>query len=238
MKMTLLNIEDMIPAEHRDLVFRVFLMFSRFEYALKRAGCTQSSTGDAKPAWDSFSSEFRDAFNPSSTPELQEACDYFSAHPPRKQIMDDGSLTWGAPSSNHRTRIDMATNRCPYGSQQSFHGGKFPIVSNEPIGDSLRGMSRKQCAPMPKLRGSYHFCHMATSSLRSFRSVYGSIKFSIHESPRSEVVLRNDVTHEAVLRHDQIMLLTLRHCKAAPKIPGIIIPTKASIPLFLCCLRR
>src|SRR2546426_9475946 len=81
---TTASIESIVPKHHRDLVFRFFLTFSRFEYALKRAGFITASGTDIKPGWDKFSSKHRPAFNPSCSTELQQAEDYFSEHPPRK----------------------------------------------------------------------------------------------------------------------------------------------------------
>ena len=94
MTITTASIESIVPKHHRDLVFRFFLTFSRFEYALKRAGFITGSGSDIKPGWDKFSAKHRSAFNPSSSTELQQAVDYFSEHPPRKQILNDGCLDW------------------------------------------------------------------------------------------------------------------------------------------------
>lgn len=130
MTITTTTIEKIVPEEHRDLVFRFFLVFSRFEYALKRAGFTAGSSGNAKPGWDSFASKYPSAFNPAQTPELKVAFDYFSAHPPRKQVLDSGSLSWSAPQDRTREPILTWLLRVVRIVRNNlFHGGKFPIAS-------------------------------------------------------------------------------------------------------------
>ena len=154
MDTTINTIEAIVPKEHRDLVLRFFLVFSRFEYALKRAGFINGSSDSVQPSWDGFSSRYRSTFDPSLTPELRAAYDYFVANPPRKQIFDGGALGWSEPQ--------IRTTEPPFTwlllmlrsvRNNLFHGGKYPIA---PIQDPARNPALLQhslivldaCLPM------------------------------------------------------------------------------------------
>ena len=130
MEITIDTITALVPEEHRDLVFRFSLAFSRFECALKRAVFTKTSRhGVVEANWDSFSSRYRSAFDPSQTPELRAACDYFEANPRQKQILDAGlAFTWSAPQ--FRTTEPLFTwlvLMLRSVRNNLFHGGKYPI---------------------------------------------------------------------------------------------------------------
>ena len=162
MDITIDSIETLVPEQHRELVFRFFLVFSRFEYALKRAGFTSGSTEVVHPAWECFSSRYRSVFNPSQTPDLRSACDYFIANPPRKQILDSGSLGWSEP----QFRIDEPFLTWLLLMVRSvrnnlFHGGKFPIAPiQEPARNPelLRHALTIICACLPlDAEVSHHF---------------------------------------------------------------------------------
>lgn len=136
MTITIDTIETLVPEQHRSLVFRFLLVFSRFECALKRAGFAIGSAESVHPAWDSFSSRYRSVFDPSQSTELRAACDYFTAVPPRKQILDAGVLDWSEPQ--FRTTEPFFTwllLRVRSVRNNLFHGGKFPIA---PIEDPAR----------------------------------------------------------------------------------------------------
>ncbi len=129
MNITVNTIEELLPAENRELVFRFFLVFSRFEYALKRAGFTITSRNSVQPSWGGFSSRYHPVFNPSQTSELRVACDYFIDNPPRKQILDGGNLAWSAPQF-HTTKPLFIWLVLMVRSVRNnlFHGGKYPIT--------------------------------------------------------------------------------------------------------------
>jgi len=126
------NIETLVPKEYRALVFQFFLVFSRFEYALKRAKFANSSGGKVNANWDAFASKYNAAFDPSQSAELKEACAYFKANPPRKQIIDGDVLDWSDPCKLAKepmltwllTVLRIVRNNL-------FHGGKFPIAPIE-----------------------------------------------------------------------------------------------------------
>lgn len=133
------SIETLVPEPQRALVFRFFLVFFRFEYALKRAGFTNGSADGVHPAWDIFSSRYRSAFDPCRNSELRAACDYFTAHPPRKQVLDSGSLSWSEPQFRaNATFFTWLLLMVRSVRNNLFHGGKFPIAPiQEPARDSV-----------------------------------------------------------------------------------------------------
>ena len=137
MNVTISSIEDLIPEDHRELVHRFFLVFSRFEYALKRAGFSNGSLDSVHPAWEKFAAKYRSTFDPSVTPRLRIACDYFTAQPPRKQILDGHFLSWSEPQ--FRTNEPLFTwllLMVRSVRNNLFHGGKFPIAPiQEPARD-------------------------------------------------------------------------------------------------------
>jgi hypothetical protein len=126
MNETQTTIDEFIPNEIQQLVFRFFVIFSRFEYALKRSGFV---TQDADPAWDAFAKAHRDHFTSEETPELRTACDYFETHPPRRQIFDGGALSWSPPvSRTHEPQLTWLLCMIRRVRNNLFHGGKYPIA--------------------------------------------------------------------------------------------------------------
>jgi hypothetical protein len=59
----------------KDLVLAFFYEFSRFEYALKRAGIVQKNEkNEAKPHWDRFANEIAQQWGSISGESLESAC--------------------------------------------------------------------------------------------------------------------------------------------------------------------
>lgn len=129
------TLEELVPNEYRQLVFRFFVTFARFEYALKRAGFAKDDVGSA---WDSFEVKFRSVFDPEKTPELKAACDYLSAFPPKRQLIENGALRWAEqPITGNVPLFKQYLNSLRRIRNNMFHGGKFPI---EPVPDPTRNL--------------------------------------------------------------------------------------------------
>jgi hypothetical protein len=132
------SIEGVIQARHLPLVLRFFLVFSRFEYALKRAGFTNPKRR-AEAAWDRFATENDARFGASSTSKLQAACVYFLQHPPLRQIQKNGVLDWEVPNQLinepllKRLLLMVRSVR-----NNMFHGGKFPMM---PVDEPARNVT-------------------------------------------------------------------------------------------------
>jgi hypothetical protein len=139
MKTPVHDIEKFIPKEHQALLVRFFVLFSRFEYALKRAGFVTGSGGKVTANWDEFASKYNSVFNPVHPPGLQQAYTYFKEHPPRKQILKNGRLDWSKPNTLGKEPLLVWLLLCARIVRNNlFHGGKFPVAPiEEPARNSL-----------------------------------------------------------------------------------------------------
>jgi len=136
MKMPVNDIESLVPKEHHNLLFQFFLVFSRFEYALKRAGFANNSGGKVSANWDAFASKYNAAFDPGKSTELQQAYTYFKENPPRKQIISAGALDWSEPNIlGKEPLLVWLLGSVRIVRNNLFHGGKFPIA---PIDEPAR----------------------------------------------------------------------------------------------------
>ena len=129
MSITIGTIETLVPEGQHDLVFRYLLVFSRFEYALKRSGYINGKPESPGPNWDGFSSKYKTDFIRPQPPALSSACNYFLSNPPRKQILNGGALSWSEPQvrTNEALLTWLITMvRCV--RNNLFHGGKFPMI--------------------------------------------------------------------------------------------------------------
>lgn len=124
------NLIRSLTGDDSELVAQFFVVFSRFEYALKRAGFVRSDThNNALPHWSRFAREKGDALLDDTTDrEFIEARDFLLRAPPQRQIVaEDGSLQWqantrrsGESDARYLLRLvrDVRNNL--------FHGGKYP----------------------------------------------------------------------------------------------------------------
>jgi len=111
-------------------VVKFFMIFSRFEYALKQAGFLKNDR--AKPDWDSFSDRIN-VYLPSRKNEYDEfrnAIDYLNRCPPSIQIIKERNgtklLDWKCykPQGNEARVLTEYIRRI---RNNLFHGGKFPF---------------------------------------------------------------------------------------------------------------
>lgn len=116
-------------------VVRFFLIFSWFEYTLKRAGYLKNKRL-AEPDWDSFSDHINGDLQSQikKYPELKDAVKYLSEYPPGKQTVEkeaNGIYSFASlqfkPGGNKArvltTYIRMIRNNL-------FHGAKIPFDSD------------------------------------------------------------------------------------------------------------
>lgn len=124
------NLIQSLTGGSGKLVLQFFVTFSRFEYALKRAGFVRGDRYDnAWPDWQRFAKERLEA-QIASIPdtEFTEARSYLLRNPPQKQTVTapDRSLRWkqntkrsGEGDAEYLLRLvrDVRNNL--------FHGGKY-----------------------------------------------------------------------------------------------------------------
>lgn len=101
-----------------------FFKFARFEYALKVCGY-HNENGDVRIDWNGFARALTGVFEEPLSPELKRAIEYYSDHPPKKQVVRNGKIQWqDAPLTDNETsqRILTYVRRV---RNNLFHGGKF-----------------------------------------------------------------------------------------------------------------
>lgn len=117
----------------KEKVIQFFFVFSRFEYALKRASYVSGGVGSkVSPNWDTFAKEIDATFWPAMTPELETAVAYLQEHPPMKQIVKDSNHSIGWEKTNYDKEglrgllLMVRTVR-----NNLFHGGKYPELPKQ-----------------------------------------------------------------------------------------------------------
>lgn len=109
-----------------------FREFARTEYCLKIVGLTKrppknKTVTDAKADWIAYARTVEVAQLLSSPSELQltKAIAYYTATPPRKQIVKDGNLAWDDTPPGHKTPSELLLQLVCRTRNNLFHGGKF-----------------------------------------------------------------------------------------------------------------
>lgn len=133
-----------LTGDDSELVLQFFVTFSRFEYALKRAGFVRcDSHNNALPDWATFAREKGNTLLDDTTDrEFIEARSFLLREPPRRQICtaSDPSLRWqtntkrsGESDAKYLLRLvrDVRNNL--------FHGGKYP-------NEAVSGLRLRNCA--------------------------------------------------------------------------------------------
>lgn len=107
-----------------NLCYEFFREFSRYEYCLKASGL-HHKIKDAKADWDEYAKQVSETINNTTDPELIAAITYFKEHPPKKQIIKEGSLVWddSLPQENDLAKFIFLLIRRV--RNNLFHGGKF-----------------------------------------------------------------------------------------------------------------
>lgn len=120
----------------KSLTTDFFIIFARFEYALKRAGLTTGDTNRVFPNWDRFASLLKDDFNRYKTIEIANAVSYLDKHPPKKQVLDGKNLAWQDNMRGYNEPLIVWLLRLIRTVRNNlFHGGKF---AHEEIKDPSR----------------------------------------------------------------------------------------------------
>lgn len=109
-----------------SLAIDFFVVFSRFEYALKASGFI-SGNETVSPDWKKFSQKHQEKFETmlSKNESLQAAVDYLIEHPPNKQVSRKNKLGWREPSLEETDPILKKTVELVRIVRNNlFHGGK------------------------------------------------------------------------------------------------------------------
>jgi hypothetical protein len=109
-----------------DPAVQFWLVFARFEYALKGEHYASGTEKSVTANWDKFAADFSQAWKSDLTDQLKDAADYVLAHPPREQVLQGGTLAWAddvRPAAEPELkRLLLYVRRI---RNNLFHGGKF-----------------------------------------------------------------------------------------------------------------
>lgn len=114
--------------EHRKIFFDFFIVFSRFEYTLKRVGHVKSPRGNASADWDGFASTYENVFNPTADTELHRAVDFLINNAPRKQVYRAGHLAWHDIKRDGHSQLLWTSLLIRTVRNNLFHGEKFRLL--------------------------------------------------------------------------------------------------------------
>lgn len=113
----------------QDIVMEFFVVFSRFEFALKRSGYLKNGKDGrrAEPDWPKFELMYKKKFDPSRVPKPREAWDYLDEDPPKIQVVVDGELDFEVDEKlKDKSPFEKVTLAVRTVRNNLFHGGKFP----------------------------------------------------------------------------------------------------------------
>ncbi len=113
--------------QNKQLIFEFFLLFSKFEYALKIVGFHKGD-GDARPNWIKFAESIKNDFDKESNDELLESVNYILTNPPKKQIIKDDVLIWLDNPPDSSSEIDLLLQYVCRVRNNLFHGGKYKDI--------------------------------------------------------------------------------------------------------------
>lgn len=107
-----------------ELAGKLFHVFSRTEYALKASGFNKGD-GAAEANWRDFALTVEALIASPSSPELQEAIDFFFNVPPKRQVILGGVIQWEISEPSTNSRADKLLIYVCRVRNNLFHGGKF-----------------------------------------------------------------------------------------------------------------
>ncbi len=136
------SVEDQIDrsfehflGDNKDLIIAFFVEFSRFEYALKRAGYIENNNR-ASADWDKFANNIQKKTQLSELKNKISEVNYLLENPPKKQICKDNKLGWvDAERDCDKSEIHWMLDLVKVVRNNLFHGGKFPYG---PVKDPAR----------------------------------------------------------------------------------------------------
>lgn len=135
--MDIQNLIKSLTGGDDKLILQFLVFFSRFEYALKRAGFVRSDSDYASPDWDGFARKLENSLVSVTDIKFVEAKAYLIEHPPQKQMRKaDNSLEWDDNKRNGQSETEYVLRLVRSVRNNLFHGGKYP---DKPVdGQALR----------------------------------------------------------------------------------------------------
>lgn len=119
---------EQLLIEDERLVFTFFVVYSRFEYSLKKLGYVQERENGLEIQAECFIAEIRDEFDPERTDELEDAVSYLLDRPTDIQTLNEnGNLDFEEhPSTEEGHPVALRVyHSIRIARNNLFHGGKF-----------------------------------------------------------------------------------------------------------------
>ncbi len=129
------NFLNSLNEENKTLLIEFFILFSRFEYALKTS-ITFAEGNEKKVGanWSKFVSSISNAFISESNSDLKSAVEYIMLNPPNIQVFVDGNIKWRSREFlNNEPEINKLCQHIKDIRNNLFHGGKFNSINNQEI---------------------------------------------------------------------------------------------------------
>ncbi|WP_374033587.1 hypothetical protein ACES2I_12630 [Bdellovibrio bacteriovorus] len=121
-----------------ELCFRFFILFSRFEYALKRSGFYKDPRDHDRSlelCWDKAGNKL-DPLCKSSLEDYRNRTPSIFENPPKKpMIRPDREIAWVSPNIQQMSTTRQALHIVSSVRNNLFHGGKWP---DGPLSDTAR----------------------------------------------------------------------------------------------------
>ena len=119
----------------KDLVTGFSILFSRFEYALKRRGYVRNNRGYVEVDWTRFAVDNAKKFGLLQHDDVKAAVEYLQERPPKQQVLRDGnSLGWEDRTLQGSSPLEHVIDAIKRVRNNLFHGGKFPMQPIEEPG--------------------------------------------------------------------------------------------------------
>lgn len=130
-----------------ELVADFFIVFARFEYALKRSGYLKSQNAKAEPDWERFAREHASGFGPEDS-DVRRAVKYLQANPPKKQWVEDGKVIFSGDhlyGEGKDNDLEELLDIVKGVRNNLFHEGKFPSGQVREPGRNTRLLKDALC---------------------------------------------------------------------------------------------
>lgn len=140
-------VPEHVLSARRDELGEFFLIFSRFEFAVKAAGYVkQGGWGEAKADWDAFSLAIADELKTQGSEEYERAAKYLSSNPPKSQTYKDGKLGWSNQAGKESWSAERVLLFHVQGVRNNLmHGAKFLAPESQDAGRDQRLMAAATC---------------------------------------------------------------------------------------------
>lgn len=130
------NVPDYVLTVERVRLGEFFLLFARFEFAVKASGHAKMGRWGAEIDWDKLSDDVEPKLLPPKEQELADAIDYLERLPPKQQKYDNDQLHWEPrPAPSRYSRMRSLIFYVQGVRNNLAHGAKFLTKESEdPVG--------------------------------------------------------------------------------------------------------